>query len=160
YRVGMAKYLGRVQNVEATKALARLAIYSPEDEVRAAAIENLKLRRERDYTDILVQGFRYPLPAVAKRAAAALVRVERSDLRPRSLDVLEQRDPRLPVTEKRDGKEVSFVRELVKVNHHHNCALCHAPGNTANLPDGVLTVAVPLPSEPLPKPSQGGYQST
>ena len=75
--------------------------------------------------------------------------------------MLESPDPRLPVTEKRDGKDVTFVRELVKVNHHRNCLLCHAPGNTDNTPDGVLKVAVPLPSEPLPKPSDGGgYQST
>jgi hypothetical protein len=160
YRVGLAKYLGRVQNVDATRALARLAIFSPEEEVRIAALDGLKLRRERDYTDILVQGFRYPLPAVAKRSAEALVKLERNDLVANLLDVLERPDPRLPVSEKRDGKETTFVRELVKVNHHHNCALCHAPGNTPNVPDGVLTVAVPLPSEPLPKPSQGGYQST
>lgn len=158
-RKGLAQYLGRVQNVEATQALARLALFSPEDSVRAAAVENLKLRRERDYTDILVQGFQYPLPAVAKRAAEALVKLERKDVIPKLIDVLESTDPRLPVTEKRDGKEVTFVRELVKVNHHRNCALCHAPGNTENVPDGVLTVAVPLPNEPLPKPNQGGYQS-
>jgi hypothetical protein len=160
HRAGLAKFLARVQSVDATKALARLAIFSPEEEVRAAAIEGLKLRRERDYTDILLQGFRYPLPAVSKRAAEALVKLERNDLIPNLVEVLERPDPRLPVTEKRDGKEVTFVREMVKVNHHRNCALCHAPGNTANVPDGVLTVAVPLPTEPLPKPSQGGYQST
>jgi hypothetical protein len=160
YRKGLAQYLGRVQNVDATRALARLAIFSPEDDVRAAAIENLKVRRERDYTDILVQGFQYPLPAVAKRSAEAFVKLDRQDLIPKLIGVLESPDPRLPITEKQGGKDVTFVRELVKVNHHKNCALCHAPGNTENTPEGVLTVAVPLPNEPLPKPSQGGYQST
>ncbi len=159
-RTGLAKFLARVQHIDATKALARLAIYSPEDEVRAAAIEGLKLRRERDYTDILLEGFRYPLPAVAKRSAEALVKLERADLIPNIVEVLERSDPRLPMTQKRDGKDITVVRELVKLNHHRNCALCHAPGNTENMPDGILTVAVPLPSEPLPKPSQGGYQST
>jgi len=57
-------------------------------------------------------------------------------------------DPRLPITEKKDGKDVTFVRELVKINHHRNCLLCHAPGNTADTPEGVLKVAVPLPGEP------------
>ena len=62
---------------------------------------------------------------------------------------------------KKNGKEVTFVRELVKVNHHRNCLLCHAPGNTDNTPEGVLKVAVPLPGEPLTKPAEGGgYQST
>jgi hypothetical protein len=161
FRYGLAKHLATIPHIDATKALARLAIFSPEDEVRAAAIEGLKLRRERDYTDVLLHGFRYPLPAVSKRAAEAMVKLERKDLLANLVEVLESPDPRLPVTEKRDGKDVTFVRELVKVNHHRNCLLCHAPGNTDNTPEGVLKVAVPLPSEPLPKPSEGGgYQST
>jgi hypothetical protein len=156
YRAGLAKFLGTVPHPDATKALARLAIFSPEESVRTAAIESLKPRREKDYTEILVQGFTYPLPAVSKRAAEALVKLERKDLLESLVQVLEAPDPRLPVK----VKEVTVVRELVKVNHHRNCVLCHAPGNTENIPDGVLTVAVPLPGEPLPKPSQGGYQST
>ena len=160
-RLGLARYLATIPHVDATRALIKLAIFSPEDEVRAAAIEGLKLRREKDYTDILLQGFRYPLPAVSKRAADALVKLERKDLLENLVQVLESPDPRLPVTEKRDGKEIAFVRELVKVNHHHNCLLCHAPGNTENTSQGVLKVAVPLPSEPLPKPADGGgYMST
>ena len=157
YRLGLAKFLGTVPHPDATRALARLAIFSSEDDVRAAAIEGLKPRREKDYTEILLQGFTYPLPAVAKRAAEAVVKLERKDLFETLVQVLESPDPRLPVTKKREGKEVNVVRELVKVNHHRNCVLCHAPGNTESLPEGVLTVAVPLPNEPLPKPSQGGY---
>jgi hypothetical protein len=156
YRAGLAKFLGTVPHPDATKALARLAIFSPEDEVRAAAIESLKPRREKDYTDILVSGFTYPLPAVSKRAAEALVKLERKDVLENLVQVLEAPDPRLPAK----VKDAMAVRELVKVNHHRNCVLCHAPGNTENMPDGILTVAVPLPGEPLPKPSQGGYQST
>jgi hypothetical protein len=97
---------------------------------------------------------------VSKRAAEALVKLERKDLLANLVEVLESPDPRLPVTEKRDGKEVTVVREMVRVNHHRNCLLCHAPGNTDNTPEGVLKVAVPLPNEPLAKPSEGGYQST
>jgi hypothetical protein len=161
YRLGMAKCLATIPHIDATKALAKLVLFSPEEEVRAAAIEGLKLRRERDYTDILMQGFRYPLPAVSKRAAEALVKLERKDLLENLVQVLESPDPRLPVTQKKGGKEVTVVRELVKVNHHRNCLLCHAPGNTDNTPEGVLKVAVPLPGDPLPKPAEGGgYKST
>jgi hypothetical protein len=158
-RVSLARCLSTIPHVDASKALARLAIFSPEDEVRAAAIEGLKLRRERDYVDVLMLGFRYPLPVVARRSAEALVKLECKETLADLVGVLEQPDPRLPVVEKRDGKDVTLVRELVKVNHHRNCLLCHAPGNTANTPDGVLKVAVPLPIEPLPKPADGGgYQ--
>jgi hypothetical protein len=156
YRTGLAKFLGTVPHPDATKALARLAIFSPEDEVRSAAIESIKPRREKDYTEILMSGFTYPLPAVSKRAAEALVKLERKDVLESLVQVLEAPDPRLPAK----VKDATVVRELVKVNHHRNCVLCHAPGNTENIPDGILTVAVPLPGEPLPKPSQGGYQST
>ncbi len=157
FRQGLARYLATIPHVDATKALANLALYSAEDEVRAAAIEGLKTRRERDYTETLLSGFDYPLPVVAKRAADALVKLERKDLVPHLVNVLDGPDPRLPV--KKEDKTI--VRELVKVNHHRNCALCHAPGNTENVPDGILTVAVPLTSEPLPKPTMGGgYQST
>ena len=40
------------------------------------AIEGLRLRSERDYTEVLMQGFNYPLPAVAKRSAEALVKLD------------------------------------------------------------------------------------
>ena len=66
-RLGLVKYLTGVPHVEATRALAKLAIFSSEEDVRLAAIESLKVRREKDYTDILVKGLRYPWPAVAKR---------------------------------------------------------------------------------------------
>ncbi len=159
FRHGLAKYLATVPHIDATTALANLALYSAEDEVRAAAIEGLKTRRERDYTETLLRGFDYPLPAVAKRAADALVKLERKDVLEHLVSVLDQADPRMPI--KKDGQEVSIVRELVKINHHRNCALCHAPGNTENVPDGILKVGVPLTTEPLPKPTEGGgYQST
>src|ERR1022692_2933988 len=161
FRVGLAKNLATVPHIDATRALARLAIFSPEESVRSAAIDGLKTRREKDYTDVLMEGFRYPLPVVSKRVAEALVKLEQKDVVAKLIEVLESPDPRLPVTEKRDGKDVTFVREMVRVNHHRNCLLCHAPGNTDNTPEGVLKVAVPLSNEPLPKSSDGGgYQST
>jgi hypothetical protein len=159
FRVGLARYLAAVPHVDATRALARLALFSAEDEVRAAAIEGLKLRREKDYADVLLAGFQYPLAPVAKRAAEAFVKLDRKDLVANLVDVLDQADPRLPVKKTVEGKEVAVVRELVRVNHNRSCVLCHAPGNTENVPEGGLTVAVPLPTEPLPKPSDGGYQS-
>jgi hypothetical protein len=158
-RVGLVKYLSAVSHAEATRALARLALFSAEDEVRNAAVEALKVRRERDYTDVLLQGFRYPLPAVARRAADALIKLERTDLLDKLVEVLDEADPRLPVSHETDGKKVEVVRELVKVNHHKNCMLCHAPGNTGTVSPETLTAGVPIPGEPLNPPS-GGYQNS
>jgi hypothetical protein len=159
-RLGLVKYLSATPHVDATHALARLALFTPEEEVRTAAVDALKLRRERDYTDLLLQGFRYPLPAVAKRAGEALTRLERKDLVPQLVSVLDQPDPRAPVLHKRGEKQVPVVRELVRVNHHRSCLLCHAPGNTPAVAPETLTAAMPVPGEPLPSPSEGYNRDT
>ena len=88
--------------------------------------------------------------------------------------MLEAPDPRAPQMKEIEGKKVSVVRELVKVNHLRNCLLCHAPADTnavtrlgtgskegpkLNLPAMLsLTAPVPLPNQQLPTPSpSGGY---
>jgi hypothetical protein len=155
-RLGLVKYLAAVSHVEATRALARLAVFSDEDEVRQAAVAALKVRRERDYTDILVAALRYPWPAVAQRSADALAKLERTDVLPQLVAMLDAPDPRAPVRKASgDGQE---VRELVRINHHRNCLLCHAPGNTAGVSPETLTAGVPVPSDPLPS-QPDGYQT-
>jgi hypothetical protein len=158
-RLGLVKYLTGVPHVESTKALARLAIYSPEADVRAAAVESLKIRREKDYTDVLVKGLRYPWPAVARRAAEAISATGRTDLIPELVAVLGEEDPRMPAAREKGGKKVSVVREMVRVNHHRNCMMCHAPTSSGSPSDVALTAEVPVPGQPLPTPSQGYGQS-
>lgn len=155
-RAGLVKYLAGVSHVEATKALARLAIFTPEDDIRTAATDALKVRRERDYTAVLVAGLRYPYPAVAKRAAEAIVKTGRTDLVPELVKVLDEADPRLP--RDRGGKPV--VREMVRVNHHRNCMMCHAPGTSAGIQSTVFTAEVPLQGQSLLPPSQGYSRTT
>src|SRR5204863_9381649 len=87
----------------------------------------------------------------------AMVQLGRKDLLPQLIDVLEKPDPRAPQSQEMNGKKVSVVRELVRVNHHHICLLCHAPATatrdnsskeeTAKL-EG-LTAQVPVPSESM-----------
>jgi hypothetical protein len=154
-RLGLVKYLSAVAHVEATRALARLAIFSAEDEVRLAALDALKVRRERDCTGVLVDGLHYPWPAVACRATEAIVQLERIDLLPQLVGLLEEPDPRAPVMGEVDRKKVPVVRELVRVNHHRNCLLCHSPGNSGEVSKEVVTAAVPVPGQPLPAPSAG-----
>ena len=155
-RTGLVKYLAAVSHVEATKALAKLAIFSAEDDLRAAATDALKVRRDRDYTAVLVAGLRYPFPAVAKRAAEVIVKTGRKDLIPELVSVLEEADPRLP--RERGGKAV--VRELVRINHHRNCMMCHAPGNAAGIQPTVFTAEVPVQGQPLQSLAQGYNRPT
>ena len=149
-RMHLVKYLATLQHTEATRALAKLAIYSEEEDARKLALKALKLRRERDYTDILIAGLRYPWPAVARRAAEAVIALERVDLIPQLVTMLEEADPRLPVAKKVGDTTVLAVREVVKINHHRNCVLCHAPGNVPNQNTSVFTASIPVPGEPLP----------
>ncbi|MDY3555961.1 hypothetical protein R5W24_005107 [Gemmata sp. JC717] len=157
-RAGLVKHLTGVPHVEATRALARLAVFSPEDDLRFAAVDALKVRREKDYTDVLVKALRYPFPAVARRAADAIARLERADLTGELVAVLDEGDPRLP--QAGTSGRTQFVREMVKVNHHRNCMMCHAPGTSATSAGSDVTAEVPVPGEPLPAPSQGYRQSS
>ena len=130
-RLGLVKYLAGLTHVDATRALAKLAIFSEESEIRSAAVGALKMRREADDTDILLEGLKYPWPAVAERSSEAIVKLERNDLVQHLIEVLERPDPRAPYAQELNGKKVSLVRELVRINHHHNCLLCHAPATSS-----------------------------
>src|SRR6202035_2443984 len=123
-RLGLIDYLATLPDAEATQVLARLAIFSSEDDVCKAAIHALVTRPKTDYTDTLSQGLRYPWPAVAQRAANTLAKLKRTDMFPRLIDCLEEPDPRMPVV-KDLKKKVPVVRELVRINHNRNCLLCH-----------------------------------
>jgi hypothetical protein len=158
-RLGLVRYLSTVSHADATKALARLAVFSEEDEVRKAAVDALKVRRERDYTDILVRGLHYPLPSAARHAADAVAKLERTDLIPQLVGMLEDPDPRAPVAAEDGKKSTLVVHEVVRVNHHRNCLMCHSPGNTEGISADTLTAGIPLPNEPLASPSNG-YQTS
>jgi hypothetical protein len=157
-RLGLVKYLTGVPHVEATRALARMAIFSPEDDIRAAAITALKVRREKDYTETLVKGLRYPWPAVARHAADAIAKLERADLLPELVRVLESSDPRLPETKEVDGQVT--VREMVKLNHHRNCMMCHTAAGSGTPNPNALQAEVAVQGQPLPSPGEGYRQST
>jgi hypothetical protein len=157
-RLEHIKHLGGVASAEATGELARVAVFDVDKKVRAAALKALSVRRERDYTDVLVKALRYPWPAVAANAAEAVVKLERKDLLPELVALLDEPDPRGPRKEKVGDKEVLVANELVRVNHHKSCLLCHAPVDPEKVPEGVLAAEVPLPSEALPDLSRGYNQ--
>ncbi|QJW99086.1 HEAT repeat domain-containing protein [Frigoriglobus tundricola] len=159
-RLGLVKYLTGVAQPEATKALARLAIFTSEDDVRLAAVDALKVRREKDYTEILVNGLRCPWPAVAKRAADAIARLEREDLIPELVKLLEVEDPRLPQAKRKGWVDVPVVREMVKLNHHQNCVMCHAPAGSGVVSASAITAEVAVLGQPLPTPAEGYRKST
>jgi hypothetical protein len=143
---GLLDYLARCDHEEATQALARLAVFSPEPARRQFARAVLQQRDTRPATAILRQGLRYPWPAVARNAALAVVELRRTDLVPDLARMLTEPDPRVPVRQTINGKEVPVVRELVRINHLRNCLLCHLPGNA---PEGVRQGKVDPDNVPL-----------
>src|SRR5262249_3577044 len=78
--LALAIHLGEIAHTDSTRALARLALFSPDRDVRQASIQGLKARSERDYTNTVLQALRYPWPEVARRAAETLVQLERHDV--------------------------------------------------------------------------------
>jgi hypothetical protein len=152
-RMTLVSELQAIPHPETTACLAKMALFSPEASVRKAADLALSVRRERDYDAMLLAGFRYPLPTIAEHAAEAVINLKRFDLLPRIVDLLDQPDPREPVapTENRPAT----ARELVKINHHRNCMLCHAPHpanpneRVADVPPTNLLAKVPNPRDPL-----------
>jgi hypothetical protein len=176
----MVKYLASLSHADATKALAKLALFSEDAEVRSDAVGALAVRRDKDWDDILLGGLNYPWPAVAQRAADAIVTLKRTDLLPQLAEILDRPDPRAPQVQETDGKKVTVVRELVRINHLRNCLLCHSPASPAAAQNAVpdddpralgevdakrlpaaastTTAPVPIPGQEVPTPSpSGGY---
>jgi len=134
-----AKLVKRLAAVEkpyedyATEGLARLAVFSTDKEVRQAAVKALQNRPAEPATAVLLKGLRYPWPSVARQSAEAVIQLKRGDLVAELVKLLEEPDPRAPVFSNIKGQQVPVVRELVRINHHSNCLLCHPPGNTQDV---------------------------
>ncbi len=138
FHPGLAQCLAVIEKNSPDKgrsveALARLAIYGQNTETRLAAVEALKKCAPASATPLLLRGLRYPWPAVARNAADAIVRLKRTDLLPELVKLLDEPDPRAPTPQMVNGQQVPVVRELVRINHHRNCLLCHPPANTPEL---------------------------
>lgn len=141
-RLDLVAYLQDINTPDATKALGRLAIFSTEREIHDAAVAALKGRNPKDYTDLVVAGLSYPWPDVAERASDTIVKLDRKDLIPSLIDALDRPDPRAP--RQQDGPtKATVVRELVRLNHHHNCLLCHAPVTSSR--DALAKLEIKLP---------------
>jgi hypothetical protein len=158
----LVKLLGRTGHPAATRALARTAVFDADADIRSVAVDALKGRWPADYAQILLQALRHPRAAAARNAAQAIIALDRRDLLPELVTVLEEPGPCGPLVKVINGKAVVVVREVVKVNHHRNCLLCHAPAPTDSVERRILTdsrviAAVPTPGSPLPARAKEYY---
>jgi len=63
-------------------------------------LASLQIRDTKEYTSVLMQGMRYPMPTVAKRAADAMIALGRKDMLSHLVDFLGEAGP-----ERSDPKE-------------------------------------------------------
>lgn len=144
-RTELVKLCSLIESPEAISVLAKRAIFDQSRYVREKALDALKNQDPETYTEILIDGLRYPFSPVVENAAIAIVDLKRTDLIPELRAVLEEPDPTDPQVGV--GDERYFVRELVRVNHFSNCTLCHAPSTNASDQARGL---VPRYGEPIP----------
>jgi hypothetical protein len=140
--------LDRADGPAAGRALVHRALFEPDPDLRARAAQALAARPPAEARRALLDAFRHPWPAAADHAADALATLADRGAVPALVRLLDAPDPAGPLSAD-DGTVV--VREVVRVNHLHNCLLCHAPSVDRN---DVARAGVPSPDRPLPSPSQ------
>jgi HEAT repeats len=147
-----------IPGTKITQMLVRLAIFDLDPEIRAQAVSALQERPKPEYTEVLLEGLRYPWAAVADNAADALVELGRNDLLPRLQETLDTLDA-AKAKQVGNDKGVIAVRELVRINHHRNCLLCHEPAPKLSSRElrTMVVGPVPSPAEPLPPMSSTVY---
>lgn len=146
--------LRQIDSAAATDALVRWAVCDLDAANRAAAVDALKARDRATVTALLLKWMRHPWPRAAEHAAEALVALECKSAVPDLAAMLVLPDPDAPVSIDKNGKATLFRREMVRVNHAHNCLMCHPPsGSTTDL----VRAAIPDPARPLASPITPSY---
>jgi hypothetical protein len=145
-RKALVSKLTKLQVSAASAALAHRAVYEPLPDLRQQAMQALKGRPAADYLPVLYQAIRGPWPPASDLAAEALIALAPTEAVSGLVTLLEAPSPSTPLP---DEHGVPTVRELVKINHNHNCVLCHA--QSVSRGDGIR-VAAPSPIRPLPPP--------
>jgi hypothetical protein len=157
-RMSLVDNLAHVEHQSATKALVKFSVFDLDYRTRQAAQEGLKKRNPNLYLTQLLQAFRYPWAPAARHAAETIAKLELKEAIPGLIEFLNEPDPAAPVVIERAGRKTMAVRELVRINHHQNCQLCHAPSANSQDSDIQVLGLVPNPALPLsPATSQVYY---
>jgi hypothetical protein len=155
-RLGVVAHYRAWKRPEVSVMLARLAVYDPDPRVREDALDALREHPQDQYRAVLVDALCYPWARVAQRAADAAVTLNCQELIPQLIGMLESTDPAALFIQEVNGQRVTALREMVRINHHRNCLLCHAPSQGSarrQVPVGL----VPSPADPLPPSFSRAY---
>jgi hypothetical protein len=151
-KIEMVAHYRHLPGPHISAALTRLALYDPEKEVREDALHALVERPAAESNKTLQDALRYTWAPVAQRAADAIVFLHRDELIPELINALDAPDPAEPFETEVAGKQMTAVRELVKINHHRNCLLCHAPLDRPTSGGRALRGTEPV--GPVPSPAE------
>jgi hypothetical protein len=163
FRQRMVIHVSDMVGAQASEILARIAVYDIDPEIRDNAVRALRDRPRAEYRAALQRALRYPWAPAVRHAAHAVAALTLDEMIPELVGLLDAPAPENAYAERIDqGEPKPMVREVVRVNHHRNCLLCHAPieagapelqGGTPTLPVG----PVPAPDEPLPPSRSAVY---
>jgi hypothetical protein len=92
---------------------------------------------------------------VAKRSAQAMIMLDRKDLLPQLAVMLDEPAPGDPFETTLHNEKVHAVREVVKINHHRNCLLCHPPSQTGQ--ENEVPGVIPIPGSSFPTSPKEAY---
>lgn len=142
----LVEMLANIDGKAASVALAQRAVFDLSPDVRAQAVENLRPRPRPEFQKNLLEGLRWPWKPAADHAAEAIVALEMKELAPDLVAMLNEPDPAFPFAKEVNGTKGTFVRELVQLNHFHNCTLCHAPSVSSQ---DLVRGLIPTPGQAL-----------
>jgi hypothetical protein len=142
-RVVLARHLARAYGRPASAALAQMALFDPDADVRREAIISLQWRPATEYRDLLLRGFEFPWPVVAEHAAEALSALRRTETVPALVALLDAADPQAPYA--RGNGSPQYIKEMVRIDHRLNCLMCHPPSFQATDP---ARGVIPRPGDP------------
>jgi hypothetical protein len=142
-RLKLIELLASWDDSQASVLLAQRALFDLSATVRSAAVRALGNRSPAEYRQVLLDGLRYPWPAVANHPAEALAALSDREALEKLVALLDKPDPREPYL---NEKKERVVPELVAINHLRNCLLCHPPSLAAT---DMARGRVPVPGESL-----------
>jgi gluconolactonase len=144
-RLVLIEQLAKIPGDKASLALANRAVFDLNPEVRLAALNALNTRPRAEFRQAILEGLRYPWAVINDHAAEALVALKMNDTVPAVVAMLDEPNPNAPYEKPGVG---TVVREVVRVNHLHNCLMCHAPSFDSE--NDKVRGFVPPTTQPLP----------
>jgi hypothetical protein len=142
-RLILTRLLTRVGGPAGAEALARRAVFDHSPRVREAALRGLTEHRQEDWLPTALAGLEHPWLPAARHAAEALASLDAYESAPTLQALLARPGPEAPFEK---GGKGPHVREVVRVNRHRGCLLCHPP---AHGPTDRVKAPCPTTDQPL-----------